>query len=1125
LGLERYEPLFRDNEIDSKVLPKLTSEDLKEIGVVPIGHRRRLLDAIAALRTGPPPAIEPAATALPSGPNERGTVESSAERRQLTVMFCDLAGSTALSSRLDPEDLRELLGAYHKAVAEVVARFDGYVAKYMGDGVLIYFGYPQAHEDDAERAVRAGLALIERIGQLESGSGALASRVGVATGLVVVGDLIGTGEAQERGVVGETPNLAARLQAMASANGVIIADATRRLVGDLFEYRDLGTAEVKGLDTPVAVWQVLRPGTVESRFEALRSASPPPLVGREEEIELLLRRWARAKEGEGQIALISGEAGIGKSRITAELQERLKGEPHIRLRYFCSPHHRDIALYPFIAQLEHAAGSAREDAPAAKLDKLTALLSRSGDSAPETVAVLADLLGLPAAEPLPTDPRQKRELTLAALVRQFEGLARQQPVLLVFEDAHWVDQTSLELLERAAERVPRLPVLMMITFRPEFEPPWTGQAQVTALTLSRLGQRDATTLVDRLVGDKKLPAEILDRIIERTDGIPLFIEELTKTLLEGGLLREEEGRYVLADATPSLAIPSSLHDSLMARLDRLAPVKEVAQIGAAIGREFAYELLAAVARRTDDELRNALDRLVGAGLVFRRGVPPRAFYVFKHALVQDAAYGTLLRRRRQELHASIAKALEERFTVYSVREASAGERAALLAHHWLRSEDREKALNYALDAAELARKLYARPEAISYYWQGLDILERLPQTPERSLIHCDIILSLVRLPGWMRDEAAKARMLRHVDQALADAAAAGREVTVARLQTIKGLHWQDEALLVAGIECAETSGDALTQAFAAHRYGSYLGQHAQFDKSLGHVARAIDILGAEGELLEQARMMAGAGRCFHARAGRLEEALVYAGRARQAADTLGDASLRAWRAAEAEPYLYKGLWEEAIRVAEESLPVAWEIREWDLVLWSSAWLAIGYLKLARPADAERTLDRAFKEVPARVLGYSAYAMAYPQIALAQFHLATGDPGEALTTALEALSSSQRTHAPLEEGAAYRVLGQIHEAMGERTDASVAFRRSLEVTERIQSRPELAQTLLAYGHFQRADDAREGRALIERALGLFEEMNATGWIEEASAALTAGRGVDQIVARAGSHENHAAMARR
>jgi class 3 adenylate cyclase len=581
IGLPRYEQAFRDNDIDVHVLRRLTADDLRELGVDSIGHRRRLLYAIAAL--GETEAAEPRAKLADE------TVSTEAERRQLTVMFCDLVGSTALAASLDPEDLREVLGAYHRAVYEIVTAAEGYVAKYMGDGILAYFGYPHAHEHDAEQAVQSALALIERVGQLQSGASALAARVGIATGLVVVGDLIGTGDAQERGVVGETPNLAARLQELAPTKAVLISETTRRLVGNLFDYRDLGVVQVKGLAAPVPAWQVLRESTVHNRFAALRPASLSPLIGREAEIELLVRRWARAKDGEGQIVLICGEAGIGKSRIAAELQERLESERSIRLRYFCSPRRRDSAFHPFIARLERAAEFHREDTATAKLDKLTALLSRSGDNTPETVAVFADLLALPTEgryPPPPTDPRLRRELTLSALVGQLERLAQHRPVLFVFEDTHWIDSTSLELLERVAERVRQLPVLMIVTHRPEFEPPWTGESQVTSLTLSRLGRRESIALIEGVAGGKALPAEILDRVAERTDGIPLFVEELTKTLLEAGLLKEEDGRYVLAAPLLQLAIPSSLQDSLMARLDRLAPVKEVAQIGAAIGREF-----------------------------------------------------------------------------------------------------------------------------------------------------------------------------------------------------------------------------------------------------------------------------------------------------------------------------------------------------------------------------------------------------------------------------------------------------------------------------------------------------------------------------------------------------------
>ena len=458
LGLERYAPAFRDNEIDWEVLPKLTSEDLREIGVAAVGHRRKLMDAIAALGASAPTA---AVTAVVSG----ASAPADAERRQLTVMFCDLVDSTSLAARLDPEDLREVIAEYHRAVAAAVAQLDGFVAKYMGDGVLVYFGYPRAHEDDAERAVRAGLGLIDAVGRLDVRSVELQARVGIATGLVVVGDLIGEGSAQEQSVVGEIPNLAARLQALAGPDAIVIAAGTRRLVGDLFEYRDLGAVKVKGVAAPVPAWQVLRSSAVASRFEALRGSALTPLVGREEEIDLLLRRWTRAKVGDGQIVLITGEPGIGKSRITVELEERLHAEPHLRLRYFCSPYCRDSALYPFIDQLWHAAEFARADPPAAKLAKLEAVLTTAAPLG-DDVALLADLLSLPASKrhPLPDlSPQRKKERTLEALIRQLEGLACRQPVVMIFEDAHWIDPTSRELLDLAVECVRNLPVLLIVT--------------------------------------------------------------------------------------------------------------------------------------------------------------------------------------------------------------------------------------------------------------------------------------------------------------------------------------------------------------------------------------------------------------------------------------------------------------------------------------------------------------------------------------------------------------------------------------------------------------------------------------------------------------------------------------
>jgi class 3 adenylate cyclase/predicted ATPase len=715
---------FRDNEIDGDALPKLTAEDLKDLGVVLGGHRRKLLDAIAALRDQPEAAAE------------RASAVSIAERRQLTVMFCDLVGSTALSARLDPEDLREVIASYHRAAADVVRSFDGFVAKYMGDGVLIYFGYPQAHEDDAERAVRAGLGLIDVVCRLDVKSVELQARVGIATGLVVVGDVIGEGSAREQSVVGETPNLAARLQALAEPGAVVVAAGTRRLVGSLFEYRDLGAVEMKGIAAPVRAWQVLRPSGVTSRFEALRGSVLTPLVGREEEIDLLSRRWARAKAGDGQVVLISGEPGIGKSRLAAELEGRLRAEPHIRLRYFCSPYYQDSALYPFIDQLGRAAGFARDDPPEAKLEKLDVLLARATPRG-EDAAFIADLLSLPASErhPMPNlSPQRKKERTLEALIRQLEGLARQQPVLMVFEDAHWIDPTSRELLDLTVERVGGLPVLLIVTFRPEFQPPWTGQPQVTTLALNRLGRHDRTALVTQIAGGKALPDELVGQIAERTDGVPLFVEELTKSVLESG--------------APLVGIPSSLHDSLMARLDRLASVRLVAQTGAAIGREFSYQLLRAVSRLPEDELQSALSRLVHSELVFQRGVPPDTVYTFKHALVQDAAYGSLLRSTRQQLHARIAGALEAQFPELMDSQPE------LFAQHYSEAGLIEKSITYWSNAGHRSAARSAMAEASSQYQKGLNQLALLPDDPERQRQKLELWIALGALLQAVKGQAA-----------------------------------------------------------------------------------------------------------------------------------------------------------------------------------------------------------------------------------------------------------------------------------------------------------------------------------------------------------------------------------
>ena len=742
IGLSDYAQRFAENGIDLSIVRDLTDQDLKDIGVL-LGHRRKILRAIAELdhATG----SKPTKTATePRRPDE-------AERRHLTVMFCDLVGSTALAARLDPEDMRALIGAYHSCIAEVIGRYQGKIARYMGDGVLVYFGYPHAHEDDAERAVRAALSLIGAVASIRNVAAALQIRIGIATGTVVVTELLIENTPAEQAVVGETPNLAARLQTMAEPGTVLISASTRRITGGEFHYRDLGPVALKGWAEPLRVYEVLRMSGVESRFEATHTTKLPPLFGREEEIELLSRRWRQATREEGRLVTLTGEPGIGKSHIALALNERLQGESHITLRYFCSEHHTHSALFPFINQLERAAGFKRSDSPQEKLSKLDALLAQSTHD-PEHLAVLANLLMLPADDHYrlhQLTPQKRKKKTLAALSAQLDQLAAQQPVLLIFEDVHWIDPTSLELLAVTVERAPQLRALVLITARPEFTPPWPSYPHTTTIPLNRLGRRDGTALVLRVTGGKTLPKEVMEHILAHTDGVPLFVEELTKMVLEGGLLQERNGEYVLEGPLPSLAIPTTLQTSLMARLDRLSLVRDVAQIGAVAGREFHYELVNAVAGLPKQRLDEALDQLVRSELLFCRGEIPHAVYTFKHALVRNAAYDGLLKSRRVHLHAAIAKALEQEFPeVVQIQ-------PEIVAYNYTQARNYEKALHYWYEAGKQSAVRSAHNEAIGHLKQGLNQIPNIDDPILRNkselLLQISLGNSLRAIKGWSTD--------------------------------------------------------------------------------------------------------------------------------------------------------------------------------------------------------------------------------------------------------------------------------------------------------------------------------------------------------------------------------------
>jgi predicted ATPase/class 3 adenylate cyclase len=662
-------------------------------------------------------------------------VTSEAERRQLTVMFCDLVGSTQLSEQLDPEDLREVVRAYQETCGKVISRFEGHIAQHLGDGLLVYFGYPQAHEDDAQRAVRSGLGIVEAITRLnpnfqERWGVELALRVGIHTGLVVTGE-VGDGTTRERLAMGKTPNIAARLQEEADLNSVFVSTATYRLIEGFFACRHLDALVVKGLSQPLDAYQVRQESAARSRLDAVAPEDLTTLVGREQEIGLLFERWEQVKEGLGQVVLLGGEAGIGKSRLTQVLKEHVAKDPQAWLTPCqCSAYHRNSALYPLIDVLERVVLQfQRGDEQTEKLSRLEGFLVQYGFSLPEMVPIFANLFSVPLDEkytPSSLSPERQKQKIFQTLVGMLLEIASRQPLLLVMEDLHWADPSTLEFLDLLVDQIPTTRILALFTFRPEFSPPWSGRAHLTTITLHRLIQKQVKDMARHVTGGKALPDEVLEQIVSKTDGVPLFVEELTKMVRESGLLREEEESYELIEPLPPLAIPATLKDSLMARLDRLASVKEVAQMGATLGRELTYEMLKAVSSLDEETLQKGLRQLVEAELLYQRGIHPQATYIFKHALIQETAYQSMLRSTRQKFHGKIARVLEERFL------ETAELQPELLGHHFTEAGLTEQAIPYWQRAGEIAIRRSAHVEAISHFTKGLELLKALLKTPERA---------------------------------------------------------------------------------------------------------------------------------------------------------------------------------------------------------------------------------------------------------------------------------------------------------------------------------------------------------------------------------------------------------
>lgn len=748
-GLGQYSELFHQNAIEEDVLPDLTDADLRELGL-PLGHRKKLLKALAALHSE---SLTESPSPNGSGAPDRKSADAAldAERRHLTVMFCDLVGSTALSERLDLEAYREVLAAFQEAARQSIHSYDGYIARYMGDGLLVYFGYPQAHEDDAERAVRAGLDLIGALGTLNvPGDVQLRARVGIATGRVVAGDIVGEGASEEHAVLGETPNLAARLQGLAMPDTVVISEATHNLVRGRFQLDALPPQTVKGLSEPVLAYRAT--AVIEAtRFEAATAKGLFPFVGRQTELRLLLDRWNQARSGEGQVVLLSGEPGIGKSRMLRELAGSLAEQPHLEQRYQCRPYASKIAFSPVVDQLHESAGMIRSEPNSDKLDKLEqVLVPETLDKTLKAAPLLATLLSLPVDRypPISMTPQRQKLETIAVLVSRLEGLARDRPVLVLVEDVHWVDPSTRETLDAMIERASVLPVLLVITHRPEFESPWQQYGHVTQVSLNRLNRGDGRMLSERVTEGRALPENVIKLILERTDGVPLFIEEVTKTVLEGGALYEENGRFEYKGTAAPIAIPETVQDSLMARLDHLGSAKELAQAAACVGREFSMALLSKVL--TTDSLDDDMRRLLDAGLVFKRTSSDEPTFIFKHALVQDAAYDSMLVSKQRQLHARIANALAR----------SEEEEPGVVARHFSAAGDAAEAAAYFLAAGQRALSVSALTEAAGELEMGLQDIQQMTVSPERDRLELDLrtMLGAARIAsrGWPHASVANA---------------------------------------------------------------------------------------------------------------------------------------------------------------------------------------------------------------------------------------------------------------------------------------------------------------------------------------------------------------------------------
>jgi class 3 adenylate cyclase/tetratricopeptide (TPR) repeat protein len=1094
LGLSRYAELFAENEVDLEVLPDLTEEDLKDLQI-PLGHRKKLLKGIAAL-CGDSGAVDDRSTPAAAQPAPR----PEAERRQLTVMFCDLVDSTALSGRIDPEDLQVVIRAYQETCARVTARYGGYVAKYMGDGILVYFGYPQAHENDCERAVRAGLDIVEAIADIGSSSpfarGLLLSvRVGISTGPVVVGDIVGEGAAEEASVIGETPNVAARLQELAQPNQVVIGPLTRQLIGDAFALEDLGERLLKGIAQPVHAWHVGRERNVESASEARRAEGGSPLVGRQEELGLLLRAWEASKNGHGQVVFIQGEAGIGKSRLVAALRAKAKetSEGHAVIVMQCSPFHSSSTLHPVIEYLKHILDWKEQDAPEQRLSKLEAALSAQNLPLAEVMPLVAELMSLPLPEgrysPLRLSAQELRERTLDALAGWLFGESETRAVLCIWEDVHWADPTTLELLALCIEQSPTVAMMNVLTFRSGFTPPWPVRSHMLPITLNRLERPEVEAMIRQQAGGKPLPAEVVDYIVDKADGVPLYVEELSKAILEADFLREEQDRYVLTGSLSSVSIPATLQDLLMARLDRLPTVREVAQIGSILGREFAYEMIQAIAAHDELTLQNGLDQLVQAELLYQRGRRPHARYTFKHALVQDAAYHSLLKRTRRYYHQQVGELLERRYPEITQSQPN------LVAQHYVKAENDAKAVEYLTRSADKAAGLYAHAEAVTTLKAALFHAERLT-SEDRDRCALEIVLRLAESLHFLgrRQELVEILLQQQARlDRLADASLAGKfYFWLGFAHSFLGHRAEAERTLGRALQEATRAGDGAV----CGRIHRALAMECTFsgqplEKAVDHGREAVALLEQNKDEFWLAQALFALSYASYYR-GDFDSALDAAARLNVLGETAGS------RRARANAVMMIGLclatrgdWAEGIEAEQRALDLSPDDFE---TAWILACLGKAYAEGGDAAQAVPVLEQAV-ELADRVR--SLQFRCWFRTILGDAYVLNGDFDKARLVARKALDGSNEIRFLLGVGWSKQVLGRIARAEGDTMEARRNFDGAISAFGAIGARFELARTHLDVAALAQTQGDRENLAKhLKEARELFSALQVPKYVERA-----------------------------